>query len=86
MTSNQFLSRLQAIRSDYAPYKVQEAYTSLLVVSLVLMVALMLYGVYLFPMAAMIGIVLGVLGVSAMIIFRIYQSAYTVINYLLKGN
>lgn len=83
MTSNQFLSRLQAIRNDYAPYKVQEAYTSLLVVSLVLMVALMLYGVYLFPMTAMIGIVLGV---SAMIIFRIYQAAYTVINYLLKGN
>ena len=83
MTSNQFLSRFQAIRNDYAPYKVQEAYTSLLVVSLVLMVALMLYGVYLFPMAAMIGIVLGV---SAMIILRIYQAAYTVINYLLKGN
>ena len=83
MTSNQFLSRLQAIRNDYAPYKVQEAYTSLLVVSLVLMVTLMLYGVYLFPIAAMIGIVLGV---SAMIILRIYQAAYTVINYLLKGN
>lgn len=83
MTSNQFLSRFQAIRNDYAPYKVQEAYTSLLVVSLVLMVALMLYGVYLFPMAVMIGIVLGV---SAMIILRIYQAAYTVVNYLLKGN
>ena len=83
MTTNQFLSRLQAIRCDYAPYKVQEAYTSLLVASLVLMVALMLYGVYLFPMSAMIGTFLGC---SAMIILRIYQAAYTVINYLFKGN
>ena len=83
MTTNQFLSRLQAIRNDYAPYKVQEAYTSLLVVSLVLMVTLMLYGVYLFPIAAMIGVVF--VG-SFVLIFRIYQAAYTVINYLLKGN
>ena len=79
MTSKQFFSRLSAIRNDHVPYKVQEAYTSLLVLSL----ALMLYGAYLFPMAAMIGIVLGV---SAMIILRIYQAAYTVINYLFKGN
>ena len=83
MTSQQFFSRLSAIRGDYAPYKVQDAYTNLLVVSLVLIVALMLYGVYLFPMAACIGIFLGG---SAMIILRIYQNAYTVIEYLLKGD
>jgi len=83
MTSNQFLSRLRAIRNDYVPYKVEEAYTSLLVVSLVLIVALTLYGVYLFPMAAMIGVVF--LG-SFVLIFRIYQAAYTVIKYLVKGD
>lgn len=83
MTSQQFFSRLSAIRGDYAPYKVQEAYISLLVIGLVVLVALLLYGVYLFPMAACIGIFLGF---SAMIILRIYQAAYTVINYLIKGD
>ena len=83
MTSKQFFSRLSAIRGEYAPYKVQEAYTSILVFSLVLIVALMLYGVYLFPMSAMIGLVLGG---SSVIILRIYQAASTVIKYLIKGD
>ena len=87
MTSKQFFVRLSAIRGDYAPYKVQEAYISLLVISLVIslvmLVALLLYGTYLFPMGGIIGVVLGF---SAMIILKIAQAAYTVIKYLLKGD
>jgi hypothetical protein len=82
MISKQILSRFSAIRGDYAPNKVQDAYTSLLVVTLGLTLGLLLYGVYLFPMGGIIGVVLGF---SAMIILRITQAAYTVIKYLIKG-
>lgn len=83
ISKQQFFSRLSALREDYAPYRVREAYTSLLVVSLVLVLALMAYGVYVHTMAAMVGIFLGC---SSVIILRIYRAAYTVINYLLKGD
>ena len=83
MTSKQFFIRLSAIRGDFAPYKVQEAYVILLIISLVLLVALMAYGVYLFPMGGIIGVVLGF---SAMIVLKIAQAAYTVVKYLIKGD
>ena len=83
MTSKQFSTRLQAIMDRYAPYRVQEAFDGLLVTSLVLLVALMAYGVYLMPLAGVVG---AILGFSAMVIFKITRAAYTVIKYLVKGD
>jgi len=82
MVSKQIFSRFSAIKGEYAPYKVQDAYTNLLVVTVIITVTLLGIGIYLFPMGGFIGVVLGF---SAMIILRITQAAYTVIKYLIKG-
>lgn len=83
MTSKQFSSRLSDLKDGYAPYKVQESFVGLIVTCLVIMCTFIVYGTYLFPMAAVIGVGLGAL---AMIIFKITRAAYTVIKYLIKGD
>jgi len=83
VTKQQILRRFSAITEGYAPYKVQESFKGLLVTCIVLLVAIVLYGTYSFPMAVVIGVGLGA---SAMIILKIAQAAYTVIKYLIKGN
>ena len=83
MTSKQSFIRLSAIMGRYAPYKVQDAFDGLLVTSLVLLVALMLYGVYLMPAAGIIG---AILGFSVIIILKITRAVCTVVKYLVKGD
>ena len=82
ISKQQIFSRFSAIRGDYAPNKVQDAYTSLLAVTLIITVVLLGIGIYLFPMQSCIGVFLWCL---TMIILRVYQAAYTVIKYLIKG-
>lgn len=83
INTNQFFSNIKALTGSYAPIKVQDAFSNLIMISGIVFILCLLLLAYLFPMSA--GIII-VIGVSISFTVKVLQHIFTIGNYLLKGN
>jgi len=82
MNTRQFFSNINAIKGGYAPSKVQDAFSNLLLISEVALIGALVYLVLVFPWAIG-GIILA--GMSLFLVYKVIKCILTISKYVIKG-
>jgi len=82
MNTRQFFSNIKAIHEGYAPSKVQDAFSNLLLTSGVALIGALVYLTLVFP-GAIGGIILA--GMSLFLVYKVIKCILTISKYVIKG-
>jgi len=82
MNTRQFFNNINAIKGGYAPSKVQDAFSNLLLISGVALLGVLVYLVLVFP-GAIGGVILA--GMSLFLVYKVIKCILTISKYVIKG-
>jgi len=82
MNTRQFFNNINSIKGGYAPSKVQDAFSNLLLISGVALIGALVYLVLVFPWTIG-GVILA--GMSLFLVYKVIKCILTISKYVIKG-